>query len=744
MTTSTMPAPTSPAAPRSAPVAAAPVGAVAAAALDPFRLLRSYYPWLLGSTLAGAMLGVALYLVFGMFMPRYDGKVLFQSMPPVSADTMDRSIGQTGSGEDNEVFIQTQVKLIQADQILIAALDEPTVRNTKWIKQYMGRDGLDQAEALYDLKKIVSARMLGGTALFELSVRTPSSVDAPLIANAISDVYMDDHRKTRGADARQKIEQFDRNLRSLKSDIDAIENNKERLIADRGLESVRQTESSYYQQVQELLPRIVALREDKARLQQLYDQYNELTKQDGPPVYPELIRAQSEESRVAQTIESEIELREATLAATRAQFGPNHRDVKAMEASIASLLNQYKKVVENEMAEAFATALENYRSTIASYDKAEDKLTTDLEAARTKLTEVQGLIKQYEEMETEGEAKRLEMERVTEGRRNLSIVEQVGTQVRVIESAKKPDFRSFPKPIPVLSLSVFLALGSTAGFIVLRELREQRVRSPRDIALIPRTRVLGIVPDLAIDPAKPERIELAVRDRPLGAVAESARQVRTAILKACDVRGHQTIVFCPGMPGSGNTSIVSNLAYSVALIDKRVLIIDANLRRPSMHAILGVKEGPGLADLLRGESSLDACVQSVSEGVSLLAAGTDRGHQYERLNTAAMGALLDEAKAKYDLVFLDVAPAVVAGDAFALAGRCDASVLVCRAYSEKRGLLARLRTQLGDARADFLGVVVNGVRASAGGYLKSNYKTTMDYQEYAPPGEPDVAGADAA
>ena len=86
----------------------------------------------------------------------------------------------------------------------------------------------------------------------------------------------------------------------------------------------------------------------------------------------------------------------------------------------------------------------------------------------------------------------------------------------------------------------------------------------------------------------------------------------------------------------------------------------------------------------------------------------------------------------------------MAGDAFALAGRCDASVLVCRTYSEKRGLLARLRTQLGDARADFLGVIVNGVRASAGGYLKSNYKTTMDYQEYAPPGEQEKEPADAA
>ena len=730
MSTSTMPAP-SPAGTTRPPTSAAPAAAVAA--LDPVRLLRSYYPWLIGSGVAGGILGVALYLVFGMFMPRYDGKVLFQALPSFKADEVDASVGRISIGEENEVFLQTQVKLIQTDQILVRALNEPDVRNTDWVKAYLGTDGLDQAEALYDLKKIVGARMIGGTALFEVVVRTSKQVDAPLLANAISNVYMDDHIKTRGADARKKIEQFERNIRTLRSDIDAIETQKERMIDDNELESIRQTESSYYQQVQELLPRIVSLREDKARMEQMNDQYTELTRQDGPPVYPEVVRAEAEDSRVAQSLESEIELREATLGATRAQFGPNHRDVKSMEASLSSLHNQYKKVVDNEMADAFATMLETYRSTIRSYEKAEAQLTGDLEVARLKLTEVQGLLKQYEELEAESDAKREEMEKVTEGRRNLSIVEQVGAQVRVIERAKKPDFRSFPKPIPVLALSIFLVCGSTAGVIVLRELREQRVRSPRDIALIPRTRVLGIMPELSMDPAKPERIEMAVQERPLGAVAESARQIRTAILKACDVRGHKTIVFCPGMPGSGNSSIVTNLAISAALVDKRVLIIDANLRRPSLHTMLGAQEGPGLVDLLRNEKTLASCVQTVSDGVSLLTAGTDRGHQYERLNTSTMGDILEQAKSEYDLVLLDVAPAVVAGDAFAIAGKCDASVLVCRAYSEKRGLLARLRTQLGDARADFLGVIVNGVRASAGGYLKSNYKTTMDYQEYEAP-----------
>jgi tyrosine-protein kinase Etk/Wzc len=94
-----------------------------------------------------------------------------------------------------------------------------------------------------------------------------------------------------------------------------------------------------------------------------------------------------------------------------------------------------------------------------------------------------------------------------------------------------------------------------------------------------------------------------------------------------------------------------------------------------------------------------------------------------------MQQILDDAKSRYDLVLIDTPPAIVAADALSLAAKADASVLVCRAYSEKRGLIQRLRNQLADAKGDFLGVVVNGVRAAAGGYMKANFKASMSYQQ---------------
>ncbi|HYE01683.1 MAG TPA: hypothetical protein VD963_00470, partial [Phycisphaerales bacterium] len=101
----------------------------------------------------------------------------------------------------------------------------------------------------------------------------------------------------------------------------------------------------------------------------------------------------------------------------------------------------------------------------------------------------------------------------------------------------------------------------------------------------------------------------------------------------------------------------------------------------------------------------------------------------ERLSTSAMGSVLGELKSKFDLVILDVAPAIVSGDGLVLATRCDAVALVVRAGSEKRGLVARLMAQFGDSRAELLGVILSAVRSSAGGYFKRNIRATHEYQK---------------
>jgi capsular exopolysaccharide synthesis family protein len=194
---------------------------------------------------------------------------------------------------------------------------------------------------------------------------------------------------------------------------------------------------------------------------------------------------------------------------------------------------------------------------------------------------------------------------------------------------------------------------------------------------------------------------------------------------------HRTIGMS-GLPGSGATTTVTNLGHAFAASDRKVLLIDANFRRPSLHRVLGLPEGPGLADALGEGRDFKPFVQASSTpNLDLLPVGSREHRVYERLSTQAMVDLLAKARALYDIVLVDAAPAIVAGDGLALAQKCDASILVVRALSEKRGMVARIKNELSESRAELLGIVVNGVRHAAGGYLTGNIKAAAAYQDEA-------------
>ena len=108
-----------------------------------------------------------------------------------------------------------------------------------------------------------------------------------------------------------------------------------------------------------------------------------------------------------------------------------------------------------------------------------------------------------------------------------------------------------------------------------------------------------------------------------------------------------------------------------------------------MHSALGIGDGPGLGDVLAGETDLESCLVEIDGGPSVLRVGTKKNRQVERISGRPMKELLASVRDQYDIVLVDVAPAIVAGDAMILANMVDSSMLVVRAMSEKRGQVAR-------------------------------------------------------
>jgi capsular exopolysaccharide synthesis family protein len=287
----------------------------------------------------------------------------------------------------------------------------------------------------------------------------------------------------------------------------------------------------------------------------------------------------------------------------------------------------------------------------------------------------------------------------------------------------------FPDPAATILGVTLGLLAIVTGLVFTRELVDQRIKAPYDMQLLPASRLMGVVPASSEDENSKGDYQGVVHRHPHGLVAESFRGIRTQLLEACREGGHKTVMVVGAHAGSGTSSTLANLALSLAMHGSRVLVIDADMRRPTQHRLLAVGDGPGLVDVVSGSATFQDAVRHRDDpSMDVLTTGNVGGSSPEMLERPAFLQLLEQARQAYDIVLIDTPPALLTAENAMLAQVVDASVVVVRAMHDKRGTVGRMLRQLGDQPAVVLGVIMNDLRASHGGYLKRNYRAYYEYQ----------------
>jgi succinoglycan biosynthesis transport protein ExoP len=334
------------------------------------------------------------------------------------------------------------------------------------------------------------------------------------------------------------------------------------------------------------------------------------------------------------------------------------------------------------------------------------KLAQDLDLLIVKDTNFRESIKQAEALNEEI------LRRLSE----IDIVKESGGTRAVILNPASTARQVAPSINQILALAGLLGCGLGVGIGYLLERGNGTFRSPKDITQHLELQILGQVPSI-----EPRRVKRAAQftsipqtiitaHQPASSISESFRAIRTALYFSGEGKDSQVIQVTSPTPGDGKSTLISNLAVSIAKSGKRVLLIDADLRRPTLHRIFGVVNDVGLVSYLASDDS-DRQIEPIATlipGLSILPSGPAISNPSELLSGARMGDLIKSLRESYDFVLIDTPPVLAVTDPLTVAARVDGVIMAIRIANRVQFSSRRAKEALDRVGATILGVVVNG------------------------------------
>lgn len=692
--------------------------------VDPMRVILGSWPWILIAAIIGAGTGFGIWYGLDKYKKRYTSMTQFEVQATRNDPTGITSVRLA----DLLPVIEREVQSVRSEPTLRQTINNPTVQNTVWFQSFNN----DLDAAYRNLSQAVSSSAIKGAPLFNVRAETPNRDDAQIILTALNQEYMRRQNERIDITFSRDLQAAQKRLDTVEEKITRMRGEIKRFLNNTTLDSLTEGSTQASIRSRTLITKIDSLTDSLNSIEATTNELNQrLQAADFTPTDDE--RQQIENRPVIQGIDSQIRQLRVSKEPLLERLAPNHQAIKQIDTQILLLEREKKQTIDEMSRLLFDAKLEQAslsRQVLvdALADAREEEI--EVNAQRQDFVRLQQEYQVLTRELTQAESERVEAVRSVEDLRQLREAEAwvVVRETVPPQQAKQ----SFPPSPLIMVFGIGALFGAlVTGLFFLREVFDQRLRSAADIKLVPDLSLVGTVPSSDEDPGGSHKIERVVEQHPSGLVAEAFRQVRTTVLSKIDRRGYKTLMTVAAKPGAGVSTTSQNLAASCALTGRKVLMIDANFRRPALASIMGQSSQPGLAELLRGEITPENAVEVVqhteTEGLALLPAGNSLNAAVELFESPRFRELLARLEAAYDLIIIDTPPALLTSDAQLLSRHVDALLIISRSGVDTRGMLERLYRELDGQRADILGVVLNGVQAAAGGYLKRNYKEFHAY-----------------
>jgi polysaccharide biosynthesis transport protein len=622
----------------------------------------------------------------------------------VERDTPDIALLGMPSGAPtfDAYFLMTEFEVLKSRKIL-----NPVIELLDLNKKYAERDrkarDYTTQESYEILARELDVKQFRNTSIIEITAICPDKQLAADIANAVARGYEDYRDSIRQAkDVRglttltNKLADLDRQLKAKREYVDKL---KVELNVPDIIDSGGEFQSLSTDEIRRLSLIKTELKTTLSQSQTLLNAL--LSKTNDPRALRSAINVVRPLPLLQQLLQ-DLSLTEVSLTSKLPDYGPEHPEVKKIKDMLAKINYQIDETV--------AGILDSMSMQVKADSEKLKEVEQEVEKART--TDAQMMVKyapyRYEKQELENLRREHQAlhANVTQEEINASISKK--SSVELIDKAL-PGIRPV-KPNKLLNI----VLGSVAGVLIgvglafFIEYLDTSVKTIDDVEQALQAPVLGVIP---------QNVGALFKEGPESPHAEAYRVLRTNVLFSRKDANLRTLTVVSGGAGEGKSTTIFNLATIFAQQGSRVLIVDSDLRRPSLHKILNVTNNLGLTNYLLKQNKLEEVIQTTPQsGLDFLPSGKLPSSSMGILNSAAMRAFIDEAKSRYDFVFFDSPPIMGVSDASILASEVDMAILVVQYRKYPQQMTLRAKQMVEKVGGKLLGVVLNNINISQDSY----------------------------
>jgi capsular exopolysaccharide synthesis family protein len=570
-------------------------------------------------------------------------------------------------------------------------------------------ESIEQSRAIDRFLANLTVSPIRNSRLVDLKFRLPDPELASRVVNALAKNYIEQNLDYRFGASKEASDWLGERLKENRNQVEQAEAALQRYREQNDAIPLENRESIIVQKLTDLSAAVTQAKTERFQKQAVYMQLEALRQSNGAlDSFPAILSntyIQQQKADLAQLQSQYTQLSE--------KLGERHPEM----IKVQSAIQMAQTKLDGEVAKIVQSVRNEYSAALAK----ENSLIGALSQQKVEAQTMSRKAIDYGVLERDVQSSKQIYESLLQRAKETGISSELKTtNIRVVDRAEQPRYPIAPRKMLNLVLAVFGGVIVGLGLAFFFEYVDSSIKSPDEIRTYLGLTTLGMVP--ALNPKTLKGREPLINTGVPPNFAEAFRSMRTNVLFAAADEGSRSLVVTSTGPGEGKTMVAANLAIGFAQAGQRVILIDADMRRPRVHEVFGQNQEPGLSNLMVGHAVASATIcKSGVPGLWLLPAGRIPPNPAELLGSRRFKEFIGLLSQHFDSVIIDSPPIMAVTDSAIVASAASGVVFVVGAEMTSRQAARTAIEQLQNGRPRFFGAVLNRVELERNAYYYSGY-----------------------